>query len=68
MRIKSKKILSRIESFDWTISRDGRDYNSDSKLGCSGYTSLATKKRGKVCPDNRKHNHNKPKRSLKLGH
>ena len=68
MRIKSKKILSRIESFDWTISRDGRDYIQSSKLGCSGYTSLATKKRGEVCPDNRQHNHNKPKRSLKLGH
>ncbi len=47
-------IMKKIDSFEWTITADGKDYAKDEN-GCAGVTSI----RGKpntACPKKRQHN------------
>ncbi len=47
----SETILKRIETFVWTINRDGRDYHPSNPCGCSGVTKMGAKEkvRGTHC-------------------
>jgi hypothetical protein len=47
----SEAILKRIETFVWTINRDGRDYRPGNPCGCSGVNLMddKVKVRGKAC-------------------
>jgi len=60
MKKHSKKILGYIDSFEWTIAWDGRDYRSDSSLGCCNTDGITTKRignnRAQDCSVNRNHN------------
>ena len=51
MADRSLTILKRIETFVWTINRDGRDYHPSNPCGCSGVTKMAAKEkvRGTHC-------------------
>lgn len=66
----SKKILTYIDKFTWTIATDSRDYMPGSPYGCSGAKGITDKKRGKHCPHNRNHDlgYGKHQASLKLGY
>jgi hypothetical protein len=39
----SDTVLTRIETFVWTINRDGRDYHPGNPCGCSGVTKMGAK-------------------------
>ncbi|WP_419812392.1 hypothetical protein [Bacterioplanoides sp.] len=51
MYVISETILERIETFVWTINRDGRDYRPGNLCGCSGVNTMGEKEkvRGKHC-------------------
>ena len=69
MEYISETILKRIETFVWTINRDGRDYRPGNPCGCSGVGTMGDKAkiRGAVC-DIEEHGRAKMKESnyLKL--
>ncbi|MDD9156313.1 DUF4150 domain-containing protein [Aliivibrio sp. S4TY2] len=66
----SKKILGYIDSFEWTIAWDSRDYKPSSKLGCCGNEGIEAKRennnRALECPDERNHELGKGKFNSKL--
>lgn len=49
----SKKVLSQLDKFRWTITRDGRDYKAGGN-GCAGVRSIQ-KKPDNPCPHKRLH-------------
>ncbi len=49
----SEEILAQINRFSWTISADGKDYQSGGN-GCAGVDSITSKPK-KACPHDRKH-------------
>ena len=49
----SEEILTSIDSFSWTISADGKDYQAGGN-GCAGVTSITGKPK-RLCPHERKH-------------
>lgn len=49
----SKKVLSQVDKFRWTITSDGRDYKTGG-IGCAGTNSIEEKPQ-KACPHNRLH-------------
>ncbi|MDZ7923891.1 MAG: AHH domain-containing protein [Marinagarivorans sp.] len=49
----SKKVLSQVDKFRWTITGDGRDYKTGGN-GCAGAKSIEDKPQ-KACPHNRLH-------------
>ncbi len=51
MEDTSNTILKRIETFVWTINRDGRDYRPGNPCGCSGVETMGEKikVRGTTC-------------------
>ncbi|HWV15852.1 MAG TPA: PAAR-like domain-containing protein [Cellvibrio sp.] len=49
----SKKVLSQVDKFIWTISGDGRDYKPGGK-GCAGADNIQNKPQ-QSCPHNRLH-------------
>ena len=49
----SKKVLSQLDKFRWTITKDGRDYKAGG-IGCAAARSIR-KKPQKACPHNRLH-------------
>jgi len=59
MEKHSKKILGYINSFDWTIAWDSRDYKPDSPLGCCDNRGVEAKResnnRAIECPQHRNH-------------
>lgn len=50
----SAEILARIESFTWTLTRDGLDYAPGNR-GCSGLKSIRQKPSSTPCPRERRH-------------
>lgn len=49
----SKKVLSQVDKFRWTITGDGRDYKADG-IGCGGVKNLP-EKTTQACPHSRLH-------------
>jgi hypothetical protein len=49
----SQRILKKIDTFRWTITADGKDYQAG-HCGCAGVTSI-TKKPKQSCPHDRSH-------------
>ncbi|QUJ68980.1 DUF4150 domain-containing protein [Photobacterium sp. GJ3] len=75
MKKVSKKVLSYINDFTWTIDWDSRDYRPNSKYGCSGakkndkqsFKEVKTDKRTEHCPfQNRDHGFGKGRFNGKL--
>ncbi|NMO16154.1 AHH domain-containing protein [Pyxidicoccus fallax] len=50
----SAKVLKRVASFTWTLTRDGLDYGPGGR-GCSGLTSIREKPSTLACPRERRH-------------
>ncbi|MCY1023975.1 PAAR-like domain-containing protein [Pyxidicoccus sp. MSG2] len=50
----SAKILAKVASFTWTLTRDGLDYAPGGK-GCSGLRSIREKPSSDACPRERRH-------------
>ncbi len=49
----SLSILNKVDSFSWTLTSDGKDYQTG-KVGCAGVTSLSSKP-NQPCTHDRKH-------------
>ena len=60
----SHYILGKIDKFKWTITADGRDYDSGNR-GCAGVSSLSDKPNNS-CPHNRVHDLRKENESTTL--
>ncbi|MFP2927218.1 PAAR-like domain-containing protein [Pyxidicoccus sp. 3LG] len=50
----SAEILTKVESFTWTLTRDGLDY-APGGAGCAGLKSIREKPAGASCPQARRH-------------
>jgi hypothetical protein len=52
----SNKILSKVNDFKWTLTKDGKDYDHRfSKIGCGNVTSLENKPSSHACASNHDH-------------